>query len=123
MKRTPIKRTKPLKAKAPVKQESAKQKTKNRAYRKHVDLKSTVCGFCGAPPVHRHHIYLQSDKSFLAQEPLNILPVCQECHDECHQNIQKSQKLLRKLMPERMKQLDKMANEQGKVNRNRRLGT
>ena len=106
----------------PIKKSSKANAAKNRAYQALVSLDGP-CLSCGeVKATNRHHIYAQSQKPFLDQEPLNILAVCRSCHDKAHENMDKFRERLRQTMPTRMDELDAMAETLGKVNQARMLG-
>lgn len=106
----------------PISKTSKKNAAKDREYRSLV-LLDGPCLSCGkVKSTSRHHIYAQSHKPFLDTEELNILPVCRKCHEKAHENMDKFRSKLRKLMPERMRELDAKAETLGKENQARMLG-
>lgn len=116
-----MKRNVPLKAKKPMNKCSKKNAAKDRAYRALLDLEGVSCFCCGKPATGRHHVYEQSKWPELAEERLNLIPICEHHHRQAHKSVKKFRAMLRKLTPVRMVELDKMARTVGKVNHLRML--
>ena len=107
--------------KTPLKNVSKKTAERNREVQK-FSLEGKVCEFCWiTPATERHHIYTRSHRPELAAEPLNLLAVCHGCHELVTGREAKCRETLRKFYPERMKDLDALAETIGKENQIRRL--
>lgn len=112
MKKTPLKRSK-------IRKESEKQRKKNANYRKACPIKDVPCWNCGDRATSRHHLYSQAQKPEIDTEPLNLMPLCQTCHDLAEQDHRVWRQLVAKLEPKRMAELDHLSRTVGKDNKTR----